>query len=160
MNILDIVLIVALVGSALAGLYIGIIKAALSLVGIIVGVFLAGQFYEPLAELLTFMPEDVANIAAFVLILVGVIVVAGLVARLLKLALKMVLLGWVDKVGGAVVGFLTGAIIWSIILATWVQFFGSDLVTDSALAEVLLDKFPLVLALLPEEFDAIRDFFQ
>jgi membrane protein required for colicin V production len=160
MNILDIVLIVALVGSALAGLYIGIIKAALSLVGIIVGVFLAGQFYEPLAELLTFMPEDVANIAAFVLILVGVIVVAGLVARLLKLALKMVLLGWVDKVGGAVVGFLVGAIIWSIILATWVQFFGSDLVTDSALAEVLLDKFPFVLALLPEEFDAIRDFFQ
>jgi membrane protein required for colicin V production len=160
MNILDIVLIVALVGSALAGLYIGIIKAALSLVGIIVGVFLAGQFYEPLAELLTFMPEDVANIAAFVLILVGVVVVAGLVARLLKLALKMVLLGWVDKVGGAVVGFLAGAIIWSIILATWVQFFGSDLVTDSALAEVLLDKFPLVLALLPEEFDAIRDFFQ
>lgn len=160
MNILDIVLIVALVGSALAGLYIGIIKAALSLVGIIVGVFLAGQFYEPLAELLTFMPEDVANIAAFVLILVGVVVVAGLVARLLKLALKMVLLGWVDKVGGAVVGFLAGAIIWSIILATWVQFFGSDLVTDSVLAEVLLDKFPLVLALLPEEFDAIRDFFQ
>lgn len=160
MNILDIVLIVALVGSALAGLWIGIIKAALSLVGIIVGVFLAGQFYEPLAGLLTFMPEDLANIVAFVLILVGVIVVAGLLARLLKLALSVVMLGWVDKVGGAVVGLLAGAIIWSIILATWVQFFGSDLVTDSSLAEVLLDKFPFILALLPEEFDAIRDFFQ
>jgi membrane protein required for colicin V production len=91
---------------------------------------------------------------------VGVIVVAGLLARLLKLALSAVLLGWVDKVGGAVVGLLVGAIIWSIILATWVQFFGSDLVADSFLAEVLLDKFPLILALLPEEFDAIRDFFQ
>ena len=124
MNILDIILIVALVGSALAGLWIGIIKAAL------------------------------------ILILVGVIVVAGLLARLLKLALSVVMLGWVDKVGGAVVGLLVGAIIWSIILATWVQFFGSDLVTDSALAEVLVDKFPLILALLPEEVDAIRDFFQ
>jgi membrane protein required for colicin V production len=39
-------------------------------------------------------------------------------------------------------------------------FFGTDLVTESFLAGVLLDKFPLVLALLPSEFDTVRDFFQ
>jgi membrane protein required for colicin V production len=46
------------------------------------------------------------------------------------------------------------------LLAIWVQFFGSGLVTESFLAGVLLNKFPLVLALLPSEFDAVRDFFQ
>ena len=33
-------------------------------------------------------------------------------------------------------------------------------VDDSALAALLLDSFPVVLALLPSEFDSVRSFFQ
>ena len=50
MNWLDLAIIVAVVFSALLGLKIGIIKAVLSLVGLIVGVILAGCYYEILAE--------------------------------------------------------------------------------------------------------------
>lgn len=160
MNWLDIVLIVALVGSTLGGLATGIIKMALTLVGVIVGIILAGQFYDDLATVFTFLPEDVANIAAFILILVAAIALSTLAAKLLKFALSAILLGWVDRVGGAVIGLLIGVIVWSTILATWVQFFGSDTVTESAIAEFLLDQFPIVLGLLPEEFDAIHDFFE
>jgi len=70
------------------------------------------------------------------------------------------MLGWVDHLGGAVFGVVAGAILWGALLAIWVKFFGAGPVTESFLAAVLLDKFPLVLALLPSEFDAIRDFFQ
>jgi hypothetical protein len=87
-------------------------------------------------------------------------VAAALLANLLRSVIKAVMLGWVDSVGGAVLGFLFGAILWGAILATWVKFFGSDLVTGSFLARFLLDYFPLVLGLLPGEFDAIREFFQ
>lgn len=161
MNWLDIILIIALVGSAFIGLRLGIIKAVLSLVGLIVGVVLAGNFYEPVSSWFGFISNDnAANIVAFILILVGVMLLAALLARLLKLAASITMLGWVDRIGGAVFGFLMGAILLSALLATWVKFLGTGLVTESFLAGVLLDKFPLILALLPEEFDAIGDFFQ
>ncbi len=161
MNWLDIVLLVILGVSAFGGLTQGLIKAGLSLAGIIVGVILAGNFYEPLSGLLSFIPnEDIADIAAFILILVGVMVVANILARLLKFAVSVVLLGWVNRLGGAVFGLVLGAIFLSAILATWAKFFGGDSVAESAIASFLLDKFPLILALLPDEFDAIHDFFQ
>ena len=161
MNGLDIILIVVLVVPAFMGLRMGLIKAALSLVGLVVGVVLAGNFFRPVSNIFGFIHnEEVANILAFALILVLVMVAAALVARLLRSVIKAVMLGWVDNIGGAVLGFLFGAIFWGAILATWVKFFGSDLVTGSFLARFLLDYFPLVLGLLPGEFDDVRDFFQ
>ena len=122
---------------------------------------MASNFYDSLAGVLGFIPnENIANIVAFILILVVVMVIATMLASLLKSIISVVMLSWVDHVGGAVFGFLMGAILWSALLAVWVKFFGTGLVTESFLAGVLLDKFPLILGLLPKEFDAIRDFFQ
>ena len=161
MNWLDIVIAVALVVPIFTGLKQGLIKAALSLAGLIVGVVLASNYYQALGDRLTFITnEDIANIAGFVIILVVVMIIANVAAALLKFTAKVAMLGWVDRLGGAVFGFLMGAIFMGALLAGIVKFFGSTLVTDSFLAEVLLDKFPLILGLLPSEFDGIRDFFQ
>ena len=47
------------------------------------------------------------------------------------------------------------------LLAAWVKFFGAgETIIQSILAGFLLDNFPLVLGLLPQEFDAVRSFFQ
>ncbi|MCK5577003.1 MAG: CvpA family protein, partial [Dehalococcoidales bacterium] len=78
MNWLDIILIVVLVVPTFMGLRMGIIKAALSLVGLIVGVVLAGNFYKPVSNIFGFINnEQVANILAFALILVLVMVAAA-----------------------------------------------------------------------------------
>jgi len=160
MNWLDIVILVVLVIPTFIGLKQGIIKAALSLAGLIIGVVLASNFYKPLAGIMGFIPnENVANVVAFVLILVLVIVIATVLARFLKFIASVTMLGWVDHVGGGAFGFVMGAIFISAILASWVKFFGTGLVTDSFIAGILLDKFPLILSLLPAEFNAIRDFF-
>lgn len=161
MNWLDIVIIVTLIIPIFVGLKIGIIKAVLSLAGLVIGVVLASNFYGPLAKVLGFIPnEAVANIVAFVLILVVVMVIAAIIVRLLKFIASVTMLSWVDHLGGGVFGFIMGAILWSALLATWVKFFGTELVIQSFLAKVLLDKFPLILGLLPSEFDVVRDFFQ
>lgn len=161
MNWLDIVILVALVIPTFIGLKQGIIKAVLSLVGLIIGVVLASNFYQALAGIMGFIPnENIANIVAFVLILVVVIVIATILARMLKFIASVTMLGWVDHVGGAAFGFVMGTIFISAILASWVKFFGTGLATDSFIAGILLDKFPLILSLLPAEFNAIRDFFQ
>jgi membrane protein required for colicin V production len=161
MNWLDIVIIIALIIPIFLGLFVGFIKTVLSLVGMIVGVVLASNFYQGLAGMLTFISNrSIANIVAFIIILAAVILVATLVAIFLRAILRATKLGWLDRIAGAVLGFLTGAILISAILAGIVKFFGEGLVTESILAGVLLDKLPLVLGLLPGEFDVIRNFFR
>ena len=62
---------------------------------------------------------------------------------------------------GLLLGFVLGALLCGALLATWVKFLGiTDIIRESSLAVILLDRFPAVLALLPQEFDAIRSFFQ
>ncbi len=161
MNWLDIVIAVALVAAAFGGLTQGLIKAAVSLAGIAVGVVLAGRFQEQVGSLLTFISNpDIASIVAYVLIIVVVLVIAALLANLLRSTARAIMLGWVDRLGGAAFGLLIGGFFVGAILATIVKFFGQGLITDSLLAAFLLDKFPLVLALLPADFDVVRDFFQ
>jgi membrane protein required for colicin V production len=161
MNWLDIVIIVAIAIPTLIGLKIGIIKAALSLAGLIIGVILAGRYYVPLAEQLTFISQaGVARIVAFAIILIGVMVVASVLAILLKWVASAMMLGWVNRLGGAIFCFLLGAVFCGAILAIVVKFLGAGVIADSGLANLLLDRFPIVLALLPQEFDAVRSFFQ
>ena len=162
MNWLDIIIIVLIAIPTLIGLRIGIIKAALSLAGVIVGVILAGRFYLALARGLTFIPQEtLAKIVAFAIILVGVMIVAGVLASVLKWIASVVMLGWVNRLGGAILGFVLGAIFCSALLAIWTKFLGVEgPIGESGLATLLLDRFPMVLALLPEEFDTVRSFFQ
>ena len=161
MNWLDIVIIVAIAIAILIGLRIGIIKAILSLAGLIVGVILAGRYYDPFYHQLSFIPyENAAKVVAFAIILIGVMVIAGVLASLLKWAASAIMLGWVNRLGGAVFGLVLGAIFCGALLAIWVKFFDiTAAISESNLAAILLDRLPMVLALLPDEFDAVRSFF-
>ena len=162
MNWLDIVIIVALSISTFFGLRTGIIKAVLSLAGLTVGVILAGRFYAPLSEQLSFIPQtDVAKVVAFAIILIGIMIIAVVLARLLKWAASLIMLNWVNHLGGAVFGLALGAIFCGALLAIWAKWLGvGSTITESVVSVFLLEKFPLVLVLLPDEFDAIHSFFQ
>ena len=161
MNWLDIVIIVAIAISTFIGLRAGIIKAVLSLAGLIVGVILAGRYYVPFSEQLTFISQaDVARVVAFAIILIVVLAIAAVLARFLKWAVSAIMLGWVNRLGGAIFGFVLGAIFCSALLAICIKFLGvAGVIAESGLASILLDRFPMVLALLPDEFDAIQSFF-
>ena len=161
MNWLDIVLIVVIVISAFIGLRMGLIKAVLSLVGTIVGVILAGRYYIPLSERLSFIPqESLAKIVAFVIIMFAVMAIFSIIASLLKWAASLIMLGWVNHLGGAAFGLVLGIIFCSALLTIWVRFLGTEaVISESRLAAVMLQYFPLVLALLPDEFNAVRSFF-
>ena len=162
MNWLDIALVILLLIPVFIGLKAGIIKILLTVAGVIVGVVLAGRLSGPLGDRLTFISNPgTAKVVAFVFILVAVMVLAAVAAFLIRKAVSAILLGWVDKLVGAVLGLILGAIFWGAILTMWVKFLGpGDTITGSALAGFLLDGFPIVLGLLPAEFDSVRSFFQ
>ncbi len=164
MSWLDIAIIIVILIPTLLGLKNGLVKAVFSIVGVIVGIVLAGQYYDKLATLIS--DAAWAKIAAYVIILVVVWVAASLAASLVKNLLKAVMLNWVNRLGGAVLGFVMGAFFCGAVLSLWVQLIGSGLigsstlVQDSFMAQFLLDKFPVVLGLLPSQFDPVKNFFQ
>ena len=162
MNWLDIIIIVVIVISAFVGLKNGIIRAALSLAGLIVGVILAGRYYVLLSERLSFIPQDsIAKIVAFLIILIGIMIIASVIAGFLKWGVSIVGLGWVNRLCGAVFGLILGTIFCGALLAIWINFLGTETpAAESRLAPLLLGQFRVVLALLPDEFDMIRSFFQ
>lgn len=161
MNWLDIVIIVVLAVGAFYGLKMGLIKALLSLVGLVLGIFLAGQFYEQVGGMLSFIEsEGVANGVGFAIILIVVMLAASIAAAILKWATNLIMLGWVNHLGGAVFGLFMGAMLCGSLLTLWANFMDPpQVVVDSAFSGFLLDGFPAVLALLPSEFDSIREFF-
>ena len=162
MSWLDIVLIVAIGIATFIGLRKGIIKAVLTLAGLILGIFLAGRYYVPFSEQLTLISSPGwAKVAAFAIIFIGVMVIAAVLARLLERAASAIMLGWANRLVGAVLGFILGAMFCGAILAIWVKYLGiSGAIAESNIAPILLDRFPKVLALLPAEFNAIRSFFE
>ncbi len=175
MNWLDIVIIVGLVISLVTGIQQGLVRIAFSLAGGIIGVVLAGRYSDGLGEKLSFISDPgIARIVAFVIIIVATLIVASILGMIVKKIVHAVLLGFVDKLGGAVIGLLAGAIFIGAILAMWLVYGsgGQDIIAGSSLARFLLDKFGIVLGLLPPDFgfggisipgytfqDAIHDFF-
>jgi len=173
MNWLDIVIIVIAGICAYMGFRQGLIRAAFSIVGLIVGIVLAGQLADNLAELLG--GAQWAYFISFAIILIIVLVIANIIGGILKQFTRLVMISWLDSLGGMVLGFLIGAIAVAAILAAagaWADSLPpyeviesakqgmSKAIGDSALAELLIDKFRLVLGLLPEKYDAIRNFFE
>jgi membrane protein required for colicin V production len=162
MNWLDILLLVAIALATVAGLGLGIIRAGLYLAGLVFGIVLAGHYYISFSHLLdSFLQPDVAKVLAFIIILAAVMTAAVFLAIFLRRGASAIKLGWADRLVGAVFGLLLGAIFCGGLLAIWVKFIGSnDTIAESIVARMLLDRLPMVLALLPDEFDVVRSFFQ
>ena len=162
MNWLDIVIIVLLAVPTFIGLKAGIIKALFTVAGVIVGVVLAGRFSDSLAGVLTFISDPgIAKAVAFAIILIAVMIIATIAARLVKWAVSAVLLGWVNYLGGAILGLAMGFVFCGAVLTMWINYLGiSDSIADSILARIMVNGFPLVLGLLPAEFDSVRSFFE
>ena len=161
MNWLDIVILILLIVPTFVGLRAGLIKAALTIVGGIVGLILAGRLYESFAGVLTFISnEGAAKVVAFAIIFIGVMLIAAILAAALKKLVSLVMLGWVNRIGGAFLGLLLGAVTCGALLAAWVNFFNpTDVVSNSILARILLDLFPLALWLLPGEFGSVQSLY-
>lgn len=161
MNWLDIVIIVVAVLLGIVGLRQGIIRAVFGIAGLIGGIVLAGRYYGGLAAVLSSSGATWANIAAYAIILIATLIVAGVVGWLVAKLVHLVLLGWLDRLVGFILGVFIGGLICAAVLAITLEYYpGTEaVISQSGLARFLMGGFPLLLALLPGEFDFIRDFF-
>jgi membrane protein required for colicin V production len=163
-NWLDIVIIVTMGIAALMGYRTGVIKGFLSIIGIIVGVVLAGQIGDTVGEKMTFIDNpDGATIAGYAVVFGAVFIGSLILAGILRKLLDFILLGWVDNLGGAALGIGASVIVWTGAIAAAGSFpvgFLNDAVEGSSIAPDLADKVPFVLDLLPEEYSDVLSFVE
>lgn len=119
---LDIVVVTTFVLSALYGFWKGLIRAVLGIAGLLGGFFVAGLYYQQLAARLWPDGDLWTSAAAYVIILVAMLVTAALVAGALSRLIHMTPLGIIDRALGLVAGLMIAALGWAllftIILAT------------------------------------------
>lgn len=161
MNWLDIVIVVVAALFGLAGLWNGIIKAAFGIAGLVGGIALAGRYYGGLAALFSPAGATWANIAAYAVILLATMVVAGVIGWFVSKLVHITLLGWLDRLVGFILGVAIGSLLCAAVLAIVSRYHTGieGAIAQSVIARFLMAGFPLLLALLPDEFDFIRDFF-
>lgn len=118
MNILDIIILICLIPALIQGIIKGFISQAISIISLIVGVWasarFAGMACKWLSQYIT-CPEQVLNIAAFGLIFILVIVVLVLLGKLLEKVIKLVMLGWLNRLLGALFATLKWLLVMGLI---------------------------------------------
>jgi membrane protein required for colicin V production len=160
MNWLDILIVLSLVGGVVGGLISGLIRSLLSFAGLALGIFLAGRLYPTVAGWLTFIhSQSAANIAAFAFVFLAVVLVFAIVGLILRQIASAVTLGWLDRLLGGLLGLLISGVVWGALLSLWIHYFPNNFVKDSVLAQFLVERFPLVLSLLPSSLQGVKDFF-
>ena len=113
MNVFDWVLIVVFALTALWGYKAGLIDAALNAITIYVGLFLSGLFAARVLSLFWdgVESESVSTAIGYVIIFVTVFIASRIVSGIIKKALKITFMGWVDNLGGIVIGLVAGMLI-------------------------------------------------
>ena len=164
MNWLDIVIVLVIAFFASSAFRAGLIREVVTLVSVAVGVVVAGLFYDDLArDVLVFIDNEKTALIVGFLVLLGAVYLAGqLIAGMLKQAASLLLLGWADHAGGALFGLIKGLIVVEvllILLVTYPQLGLKGDIDGSALASVFLDTAPLLLLVLPDEFEQAVDTF-
>ena len=146
MNWLDIVIIVFVVLLGFTGLRQGMIRTVFGIAGLIGGIFLAGRYHDELAALLFPSGAVWSNIAAYAIIAIATLVLAGVIGWLLAKLVNFVALGWLDKLVGSILGIAIGCLLCAAILAIVLKYYpGMEAtINQSVIARFLVGGFPLL----------------
>jgi membrane protein required for colicin V production len=146
MNWLDIVIIVVIVLLGVTGLRQGMIRTVFGIAGLIGGIVLAGRYYDELAARLFPSGAIWGNIAAYAIILLATLLVAGVIGWLIAKLVNFAALGWLDRVMGFILGVVIGGLLCAAILAIAVKFYpGMEAtISHSVIARFLVGGFPLL----------------
>jgi membrane protein required for colicin V production len=124
MNVADWIILGVIAVSAAVAASEGFFHQAFGLAGLVVGYLLAAWQYHRLAA--RFEPNLkspwLGEIAAFSLIFVGVVIVAGIIGRIVRWAVKEAGLSVFDRLLGALLGVIKGSLFVAIILMGMTAF--------------------------------------
>jgi membrane protein required for colicin V production len=161
LNWVDLLLLLVIGSSILAGLAAGFARAGVGFAAMIVGMFCGFWFYGIVAAyVLDYVSSRaIANLIGFFVILAGVLVLGAIVGRILAKFFKWVGLSWLDRLLGGVFGVVRGFVIAAAMITVLLAFAPTPppgSVVDSKLLPYVINVSDVLAALTPHE---IKDQF-
>jgi membrane protein required for colicin V production len=161
LNYFDWFLIAVLAWSTIIAFMRGLLLELFALGGLVAGILLASWNYPVLARILerVITAKMVANVVAFLLIAIGVMLVCALVGKALHHTASAIGLGFFDRLLGAVFGYLRGCLLCVALLMAVTAFLPpTSAVAKSSLTPYFLAGAHAVSFVVPQDLrELIRD---
>ena len=158
-SLLDVILLLAVFGFTLFGLWFGFIHTLGALVGTVVGAVVAGRLYD-------LAPGAVARVVAFIIIFLIVSRLVGWAFSLLESIFHLVsiipFLKSINRLGGGIFGFAEGVLFVGTALIVASRYnlgpWFTDAMTQSKVAPSLVDGAKVLLPFLPLALKKLQSF--
>ncbi len=161
MNWVDVAAVISLLAGIAIGLRAGIVAIIATLFGTVVATALAGRFDSDMAGVFSFMPgANGDRIAAFAAIFLAVLIAFEIIGMMVKTLFHLLFVGWIDHIGGAILGLIVAAFLFGALASLLGNFSGGKFkqdVQDSKTAQFLADKTIVIEGLLPSEYQKLND---
>jgi membrane protein required for colicin V production len=157
MTWIDAVIVIIFLYFIITAFSAGFIRETIGTTAAILGVVLAGLFYEDVADsvLSSIDNQTTASVVAF-LIIFGIVTIAGqVIGMLIHPAITVMQLGIFDQLLGALFGAAKAFVIIEVLLVLFVTYPRYDLdkkIDDSQFASKMIDASAPVLKILPSTF--------
>jgi membrane protein required for colicin V production len=163
-NWLDAVIVAVILWFTWAAFQAGFIREIVTITAAILGVVLAGLFYQELADdvLLFIDSGTVARIVAFGLIFSAVALAGQMLALVLKPTAHLLQLGMFDQIAGGLFGFAKAMVfiqIFLILFVTYPKWGMDETIDNSAFGSLIVENTAVLVHILPDEFEARVDDF-
>ena len=163
MNLLDVLLVLIVGGSVLAGFWAGFARVGIGLLAAIFGMVFAFWFYGIPAAWIHGMISSVpiSNLLGFLIVFFGFVIAGALIGRLIAKLFRWTGLGWLDRLMGGAFGFVRGGLIAIAFVAVLLAFTAKPLpnwMVDSKVMPYAIDASHLVSQIAPSAIkDAVVD---
>ncbi len=159
MNILDIILLICFVPALIQGFRKGFISQVIAIISIIAGVWMSARFASLVSGWIGQYiqgSEQVLRIVSFALIIIAVITLLTLIGKLIEGTIKLIMLGWLNRLLGVLFSLLKAGLIVGLVIMAFCSLndtFG--LVSEETLNASVL--FPPLKNLAYSVFPYLRD---
>lgn len=158
MNYFDIVSLSILSYSVIRGIFRGIIREVSAIIGVVAGFYCSYTYYDLVAQKLVqhITTPSYASIAGFLLVFTVVFGTINLIGTGIRYIMDIAMLGWADRLTGAIFGGIKAVLITSVILIALTRFLPADspTLTGSKTAPYITSLSEAMIMVVPKDFKA------
>lgn len=142
------------------GLYKGLVREVFGFLSLLLGLYFAFQYLGELSGIIVSVfsgiPSWLLPPLSFLIIFSGIVILGRVLSNILTKVISWVMLGWLNRVGGAFIGLLKGLILASI-LSLILAFFATPISSlNHAIKESYI--YPLVINVAPFTYELLTKF--
>ena len=159
MNWLDLALIVTMATGGLVGMWVGFIRGAFAVAGVLLGLVLVSNFRETATGMLAdYVPGDTLALALGYAVTIGIAVAATVIGTaIVRTVVYRLFLGWVDRFAGLAVGLTGTAVVAAAVVVSVAGLDYGNNLPGQGLVGTIFENMPHAMEAKDTLLDSLKD---